>query len=60
MLDLDHYLEVLTVKPGALAGASALVHARRSGAFTEVHQRFWDLARKKLGDQDGTLSLIHI
>jgi transposase len=60
VLDLDHYLEVLTVKPGALAGASALVHARRSGAFTEVHQRFWDLARKKLGDQDGTRALIQV
>lgn len=27
-LQLDHYLEVLTRKPGALAGATALAHAR--------------------------------
>jgi hypothetical protein len=60
VLDLDHYLEVLAIKPGALAGASALVHARRTGAFTDTHQRFWDLARKRLGDQDGTRALIHV
>ncbi len=31
-LALDHYLEVLVRKPGALAGATALVTARASGA----------------------------
>ena len=30
VLDLDHYLEVLRIKPGALAGASALVAARKA------------------------------
>jgi hypothetical protein len=60
VLDLDHYLEVLSIKPGALAGASALVHARRSGVFTDIHQRFWDLAKKKLGDRDGTRALIQV
>ena len=43
---LDHYLEVLVGKPGALAGATALVTARASGAFTSTHQRFWDAARR--------------
>ena len=60
VLDLDHYLEVLSIKPGALAGASALVAARKAGAFTPLHQRFWDGARKKLGDQDGTRALIGV
>lgn len=60
MLDLDHYLEVLTIKPGALSGASALVHARRTGVFTGTHQRFWNLAKQKLGDQDGTRVLIQV
>ena len=32
-LVLDHYLEVLTRKPGALAGSTALAAARASGAF---------------------------
>ena len=58
ILELDHYLEVLSIKPGALAGASALVSARRSGAFSATHQRFWDLARRSLGDAAGTRALI--
>ncbi len=59
-LELDHYLEVLSIKPGALAGASALVAARRSGAFSPTHQRFWDLARRRLGDAAGTRALIAV
>jgi len=59
-LELDHYLEVLSIKPGALAGASALVAARRSGAFSPTHQRFWDLARRVHGDAAGTRSLIAV
>ena len=59
-LELDHYLEVLSIKPGALAGASALVAARRSGAFSPTHQRFWDLARRVHGDAAGTRALIAV
>ena len=60
ILELDHYLEVLSIKPGALAGASVLVSARRSGAFSAIHQRFWDLARRSLGDASGTRALIAV
>ena len=59
-LVLDHYLEVLARKPGALSGATALVAARASGAFTEGHQRFWDAARRELGDGPGTRALIGV
>ncbi|MGV9871035.1 IS21 family transposase [Rhodococcus koreensis] len=59
-LVLDHYLEVLTRKPGALAGATALASARASGAFTAVHQRFWEAARAQLGDASGTRSLVGV
>jgi transposase len=57
---LDHYLEVLTRKPGALAGATALVTARASKAFTPAHQQYWDAARKSLGDAGGTRALIGV
>ena len=57
---LDHYLEVLTRKPGALAGATALAAARASGAFTGDHQRFWDAARRRLGDGAGTRALVGV
>ena len=59
-LVLDHYLEVLGRKPGALAGATALVRARAAGSFTAEHQQFWDGARKALGDQHGTRSLVGV
>ena len=59
-LVLDHYLEVLKVKPGALPGATALAQARAGGAFAEAHQRFWDLARRRLGDAAGTRALVEV
>ena len=34
VLALDHYLEVLKYKPGALPGATALAQAKAAGAFT--------------------------
>lgn len=59
-LILDHYLEILKVKPGAVPGATALVQARRSGAFTASHQRYWDAVRAVKGDAAGTRALIEI
>lgn len=59
-LVLDHYLEVLGRKPGALSGATALVAARADGGFTPAHQRFWDAARRALGDGPGTRALVGV
>lgn len=59
-LTLDHYLEVLVKKPGALRGATALVQARASGTFTKAHQQFWDATRRSRGDKAGTAALIDI
>jgi hypothetical protein len=59
-LVLDHYLEILLRKPGALAGSAALAHARAAGAFTAAHQAFWDRARARLGDGPGTRALIEV
>jgi hypothetical protein len=52
-LVLDHYLEVLRRKPGALPGATALAQARAAGTFTAAHQRYWDAARHQHGDAAG-------
>ncbi len=60
ILLLDHYLEVLARKPGALPGATALAQARAGGAFTAVHQRYWDAARRQHGDAAGTRALIEV
>ena len=59
-LTLDHYLEVLQRKPGALPGATALVQARASGVFTPTHEAFWAAARKANGDGGGTRALIEV
>jgi transposase len=59
-LVLDHYLEVLSRKPGALPGSTALAAARASGAFTVDHERFWEAARRRLGDGPGTRALIGV
>lgn len=45
-LDLDHYLEGLLRKPGALPGATALEQARATGKFTPVHEAWWEAARQ--------------
>ncbi len=60
VLVLDHYLEVLRLKPGALPGATALARARASGSFTTTHERFWTEARRRLGDREGTSALIEV
>jgi transposase len=59
-LDLDHYLEVLNRKPGALPGATALVQARAAGVFTSAHEAFWATARKTHGDSGGTRALVEV
>ncbi len=59
-LNLDHYLEVLVRKPGALPGATALVQARASGMFTSAHEAFWAAARKAHGDSGGTRALVEV
>jgi transposase len=59
-LALDHYLEALARKPGALAGSLTLAQARGSGLFTSAHERFWRRARRRLGDGAGTRALIEV
>jgi transposase len=59
-LELDHYLEALVHKPGALAGATALEQARQAGTFTPTHEAWWAAARKAHGEAAGTRELIEV
>ncbi|WP_408995000.1 hypothetical protein [Streptomyces europaeiscabiei] len=59
-LDLDHYLEGLLRKPGALPGATALDQARAAGKFTPVHDAWWESARHAHGDAASTRALIEV
>jgi hypothetical protein len=60
ILLLDHYLDVLVRKPGALRGATALVQARAAGTFTAAHEAFWAAARTAHGDGGGTRALVEV
>ncbi|MDT5288545.1 MAG: hypothetical protein QOF88_3434 [Mycobacterium sp.] len=60
VLALDHYLEVLKTKPGALPGATALAQAKTLAVFTTSHQAYWDAARRSRGDAAGTRALIAV
>ena len=57
---LDHYLEILARKPGAMPGALATHQARRAGVLTAAHEAFWARARRKYGDAGGTRALIEV
>jgi len=60
VLDLDHYLEALVKKPGAVLGSTPLAQARKAGTFTDSHQRYWEAARRARGDREGTRALIEV
>ena len=60
ILVLDHYLEILRRKPGALPGATALAQARAAGTFTAAHQGYWYAARRQHCDAAGTRALIEV
>jgi hypothetical protein len=59
-LNLDHYLEVFRIKPGAFLGATALYQARSSGAFSPTHDEFFTEARRRLGDKEGTKAMVEV
>lgn len=59
-LVLDHYLEILGRKPGALPGSIPLVQARASGVFAPEHEAFWAAARRAHGDAAGTRELVDV
>ena len=59
-LELDHYLEGLLRKPGALPGATVLEQARAAGRFTAVHDAWWAAARAAHGDAAGTRALVEV
>jgi len=57
---LDHYLEVITRKPGALASSVTLAQARRDGTFTTSHEDWWHRCRVTVGDRAGTVGLCQV
>lgn len=60
VLNLEHYLDVLAKKPGALAGSTALEQWRAQGRWPESFDRFWQKLQQRRGRQDGTRAMIEI
>ena len=60
MLDLEHYLDVLEKKPGALAGSSPLRQWRERGRWPESFDRLWLSLQERHGKQVGTREMIEL
>lgn len=60
VLDLEHYLEALERKPGALAGSTPLKQWREQGRWPESFDRLWESLRERHGKQDGTRAMIDL
>ncbi len=58
ILDLEHYLDVLAHKPGALAGSTPLEQWRRLGRWPASYDRFWQGLIDRLGRSAGTREMI--
>ena len=60
VLELDHYLDVLMKKPGALAGSTALQQCREQGRWPVSYDRFWSIASEREGRAAGTRAMIEV
>jgi hypothetical protein len=60
VLELEHYLDALTRKPGALAGSTALEQCRAQGRWPASYDRFWGLLKEREGKQAGTRAMIDV
>ncbi len=58
VLELDHYLDALLKKPGALSGSTALEQCRAQGRWPASYDRFWKAVGEREGRQAGTRAMI--
>ena len=58
ILNLEHYLEALTKKPGAFASSTPLEQWRAQGRWPSSFDRFWEALKQRRGKQAGTRAMI--
>jgi transposase len=58
VLDLEHYLDALERKPGALAGSTPLAQWRAAGRWPASYDRFWERLVARHGRPDGTREMV--
>ena len=60
VLDLEHYLDVLERKPGALIGSKPLLAWRARGLWLQNYDRLLDALISRHGKQSGTRQMIQV
>ena len=60
VLDLEHYLEVLERKPGALRGSKPLAQWRAQGRWPASYDRLWEAMSLRHGRQGGTRAMVAV
>jgi hypothetical protein len=60
VLDLEHYLDVLYRKPGALARSKPLEQRRQAGLWPPSFDRIWEALIEPHGKQSGTRQMIDL
>ena len=60
VLELEHYLDTLEKKPGALAGSTALEQCRAQGRWPRSYDRFWEMATARIGRPAATRMMIDV
>jgi hypothetical protein len=60
VLDLEHYLDVLEKKPGALAGSSPLRQWRERGRWPASFDRLWQSLQERHDKHSGTREMIEL
>jgi hypothetical protein len=58
ILNLEHYLDVLEKKPGAMAGSTPLQQWRQAGRWPACLDRIWRQLEQRLGKSAGTREMI--
>jgi len=58
ILSLEHYLDVLEKKPGAMAGSTPLEQWRQAGRWPECLDRIWRKLDQRHGTSGGTREMI--
>ena len=57
---LDHYLELLARKPGALAGSLALSQERERGAWPSVFDELWGKITERYGSSEAARQMVDV
>ncbi len=60
ILDLEHYLEPLEHKPGALAGSKPLEQWRKKGRWPASFDEIWEQLMLRNGRQNGTRRMVEL